>query len=96
MSELSKAIEQKRIERAENQRYIVIMCAYGGMTVSRPMQINDARDMVDFYTMLNAPAIMTQIENAGAVLRALHITNKLALTPECKQYYKGEETNNGN
>lgn len=55
------------------------------------MTMDDARGMVDFYTMLNAPAIMTQVENAGAVIRALHIANKLAITPDCTKYYKGEE-----
>lgn len=61
------------------------------MTVSEPMTMDDARGMVDFYTMLNAPAIMTQVENAGAVIRALHIANNLAITPDCTKYYKGEE-----
>lgn len=91
MSELLDKINQTRIERAERQHYVVIMCAYGGMVPSEPMTMDDARGMVEFYTMLNAPAIMTQAENAGAIIRALHITNNLALTPECNKYYKGEE-----
>ena len=90
MSELLDKINQTRIERAERKDYVVIMCAYGGMTASKPMKMDDARAMVDFYTMLNAPAIMTQVENAGAVIRALHIANKLAITPDCNKYYKGE------
>ena len=60
------------------------------MTASEPMTMDDARATMDFYTMLNAPAIMTQAENVGAVIRALHIANNLALTPECNKYYKGE------
>lgn len=90
MSELLNKINQLRIERAKRQHYVVIMCAYGGMTASEPMTLNDARNMVEFYTMLNAPAIMTQAENAGAVIRALHIANNLAITPDCTKYYKGE------
>ena len=55
------------------------------------MTLDDARATMDFYTMLNGPAIMTQEQNAGAIIRALHVCNKLALTPECEKYYRGEE-----
>lgn len=91
MSELSDKINKMREERAANERYVVILCAYGGMVPSNPMSLDEGRDMVNFYTELNAPAILTQEHNAGAIIRALHFTNNLALTPECEKYYRGKE-----
>lgn len=91
MSELLDKINAIRAERASNEKYVVILLAYGGMVPSKPMSLDEGRDMVNFYTELNAPAILTQEHSAGAIIRALHITNNLALTPECNKYYKGGE-----
>lgn len=91
MSELLDKITEMREERASNEKYVVILCAYGGMVPSKSMSLDDAHNMVNFYTELNAPAILTQAHNAGAIIRALHIVNNLALTPGCNKYYKGEK-----